>query len=319
MKIWQTVRSHPLVALELQRMQRKRWWPGPWAAWAVPVVLGIALGMAILWIVYLLVGSRFQTGLAWVPIILTVASLPMGCITNVVSGLGTAALMWVLPATLATSIVREREQGTLDLLRVTMLSTRSLLLGKVAGCVVRWWPLFVALALLVPFQIILASAGLGSITQLMGMLLPTDGAPNPFDLEEMYRTSRDMVIWTAWLTILGGLRPWVDIALHGMIGLFASVWTRSSSAAIAATYGAIIAIRAGVYLLSLVVSMMIPLVWLRSLSPIMEQGPEYGAGMNSIAGSMLLVQGVTILIIVLLELGAGVLLWWGAVRRMERE
>ena len=320
MKVWQAARTHPLIALELRRMRRKRWWPDRWVLWVIPVVLGAALGMAILWIVYLLVGPQFPTGLAWVPITLTASSLPMGCVANVVGGLGTAALMWILPATIAVSIVREREQGTLDLLRVTVLSTRSLLFGKVGGCLVRWWPLFVVLVVLMPFQLVMASAGMGSFTQLIGMSLPVGGVSDLLDMGEVFQAGKKMIAIAVMIALLGWLRPWVDIALHGMIGLFASVLARSSNTAIALTYGAIIAIRVGNYLLNMMMSMFMPLVWLQSSFLTVGPSLEYEAGANSsLIESMLLMQGMITAIVILLELGGVGLLWWGAVRRMERE
>jgi len=170
-----------------------------------------------------------------------------------------------------------------------------------------------------PFQLVMASAGMGSFTQLIGMSLPVGGVSGLLDMGGVFQADKKMIAITVMLALLGWLRPWVDIALHGMIGLFASVLARSSNTAIALTYGAIITIRVGNYLLNMMMSMFMPLVWLQSSFLTVGSGLEYEAGANSIIESMLLTQGMITAIVILLELGGVGLLWWGAVRRMERE
>jgi len=293
---WQSTLDHPIFGLELRRIRRTRWWPGRRFFLFYPVVLGAALGCGV--IVALSVGLdnlsnpvRFldPSGLQ---VAALVTGLPAVCLVSVVASLLSFALPWIAPALTGAAIARERELGTLDLLRATLLTERSIVLGKLGGCLARLWPGLLALLLLTPFQLLGVSVtgslfGQSSLIMLAGM-----GTE-----------------WTWFWVILAGvsgwLKPWGDLALNAAIGLLVSVLARTSGAAIAITYGAIIVARATLWLASSILSSALVVLFLSDPTKLMGASMEYG----------MLVSGLIPLATVCAEaVGAALLvraaIWW---------
>ncbi|OQY22904.1 MAG: hypothetical protein B6I35_04975 [Anaerolineaceae bacterium 4572_32.2] len=296
---WQSILDHPILRLELRRIRRTRWWPGRRFCLIYPVVLGGVLGCGV--IVALSVGLEHLPDSARFlePSELQLAALvtgaPVVCLVSAVTSLLSFALPWIAPAFTSTTIARERELGTLDLLRTTMLSERAIVLGKLGGCLARLWPGILALLLLTPFQLIGMVGvdlfgGYSSILLLAGL-----GAEQPW-------------LWLLLTGLSGWLKPWGDLALHAALGLFVSALSRTSGAAVAISYGAILAVRGGLWLAS---SLLIPaLMMLAVADPIELMG-----------GSMeyeMLFLGLIPLATVFAEIAGAALLVWGAVWRLKR-
>jgi hypothetical protein len=239
---WQDVLEHPMLRLELRRIRRTRWWPGRRFFLFYPVLLGCAAGYGVA----LLLADSLMTQLS-----ISVTALPVVCLFSAASSLLSTLLPWIAPALTASTIVRERELGTLDLLRTTLLAERSIVLGKLGGCLVRLWPAILTLALLTPFQlVVVAWGGLVSSPGLAGILSMD---PIATDVDWPWG-------WLVLASFVGLLRPWAHLALHGAVGVFASVVARSTGVAIALSYGAILVFRAGLWMLVSVVGPLLLLV-----------------------------------------------------------
>jgi hypothetical protein len=237
---WRGVLDHPLVALELRRVRRKRWWPGRRFFLFYPALLGGTLGCGIAVVVSSLLenlrafGSIASAGSVRLAALVT--GVPAVCLLSVVSWLLALALTWIAPALTATTISRETELGTLDLLRSTLLTERSIVLGKLGGCAVRLWPAILTLALLTPFQLTWAvgsgSFGLSPLT-MTGIMVDSTVGTGQF------------WVWLLLAGLTGWLRPWGTLTLNAAVGMLASVVARRSGAAVAIAYGAIIVLRVG--------------------------------------------------------------------------
>jgi hypothetical protein len=221
-----------------------------------------------------------------------VTSVPALCLLSVVTALLGLVLPWIAPALTAASIVRERELGTLDLLRATLLTERSIVVGKLGGCLARLWPGILTLALLTPFQLFRVAGG-GLFLGLPALTVdPVSGWPWG---------------WLILTGVVGLLRPWGDLALHAAVGLFVSPLARSSSVAIAVSYGAIIVARMTFWLAN---SLLGPALFMFLADPI-----DLTAGSLDTA---LLMPGLTSLAVVLVEFAGAALLVAGAVWRLKR-
>jgi hypothetical protein len=277
--------DHPILRLELRRIRRKRWWPGRRFFMFYPALLGAALGYS------LILGLCDSES---VQVAALVTGVPLVCTVTVVNGLLSFALPWIAPALTAGSIVRERELGTLDLLRATLLTERAIVLGKLGGCLARLWPGILMLALLAPFQLVWVGASGGS------SYLP---------LLTLDFTSVAQLPWT-WLiltSVAGLLRPWADLALHAAVGTFVSVPARSSGVAVAIAYGAIIVIRVS---LSLVTSL---------LSVAVMAIPGWGQGVSELVlNDVLMMPALMSLGQVSIEFIGAALLVWGAIEWLKR-
>jgi len=286
---------HPIVRLELQRIRRKRWWPGRRLFLFYPVLLGAALGCGLVaalgelagglpgdWDLLDPVGSQVAA---------LVAGVPSVCLVNVLAWLLAFILPWMAPALTAPAIARERELGTLDLLRVTLLSERSIVLGKLGACLLRLWPGLLTLALLAPFQLVwVAGAGLTTVSDPMALL-----------------EAHELNLEWSWMgllaasSLIGLVRPWGDLAFHAAIGLFASAVARSSGVAVAAAYAVAIAARMFLWLGRTLFSTMGTLLWFdTSLSNSVTGLPGLGLGIP------VLLSAGTLLVDVI---GAAVLIW----------
>jgi hypothetical protein len=223
----QALLDHPIVRLELRRIHRKRWWPGRRFFMFYPALLGAGLGYGIV----LALSDSPGVQLAAV-----VTGVPAVCLVTVCAGLLAFTLPWIAPALTAVSIVHEREVGTLDLLRATLLTERSIVLGKLGGCLARMWPGILTLVLLTPFRLVWIGGAGGpvSLTALAELV------------EQPISTTQ--IVWLSVAGVVGMLKPFVDLVVHAAVGLFVSVLARSSGVAVAVSYGAVIVLRVSLWL-----------------------------------------------------------------------
>jgi hypothetical protein len=247
---WRSLVEHPIVRLELRRVRRKRWWPRRRFFLFYPALLGAALGCVVV-VALGDVGDRLPVYLDFLDpagsrVAALVAAVPSVCLANALAWLLAAILPWIVPALTAPAIARERELGTLDLLRVTLLGERSIVLGKLGACLLRLWPGLLALALLAPFQVVwVAGARLITVTDPTALLVTPQ-----LDLKWSW------ILLLAVYSSLGLIKPWSDLAFHAAIGLFVSVVARSSGVAVAVAYASVIVARFSLWLGLMLVSSM---------------------------------------------------------------
>jgi hypothetical protein len=289
---WQGMIEHPILQLELRRIRRTRWWPGRRFFLLYPALLGCVAGYGVI----LLLTDSLAKQLS-----ISITALPMVCLFSAASSLLSSLLPWIVPTLTGSTIVRERELGTLDLLRTTLLTERSIVLGKLGGCLVRLWPAILTLILLSPFQlIVVAGGGLVSSPVLAGIL-------------SMDALTMDVDWPWGWLLLtglVGLLSPWAHLALHGAVGVFVSALTRSVGAAIAISYGAILVVRAGLWLFVSVLGSL-PLL----LAGLMI-GPTGSAETEMTA--MMLASTLPALASVCIEFAGAALLVWAAIWWLKR-
>jgi hypothetical protein len=285
-RYWQAMLDHPIVRLELQRIRRTRWWPGRRFFMFYPALLGAALGYGVM----LALSDSLYVQLG-----LFASSLPVVCLLGTFASLLAFTLPWIAPALTAVSIARERELGTLDLLRVTLLGERSVVLGKLVACLARLWPGMLTLALLAPLQLMWGGGISAGAMQLPGLL--TDSVS---DLGWLLR-------WLFLVGLVGLLRPWGHLALHAAAGLFVSVLSRSVAIAIPVSYGALIALRVALWLLSSMAGVALTI-------PLSTAAEMTETAMNA----RLIIPSLTALGGVVAEFGGAALLVWGTVWWMKR-
>ncbi len=299
---WQAMLDHPILRLELQRIRRKRWWPGRRFFLFYPVLLGGALGCGVmLALSSLLDVLPAPVSGTEVQLAALVTGVPAVCIVSGVSSLLALGLSWIAPALTAATIARERELVTFDLLRATLLTERSIVLGKLGGCLARLWPGILILALLTPFQLfVVTGSGLFGLSSLAFLALdPTSGAEWPWG-------------WLLLTGVAGLLRPWSDLSLHATIGLFISTLLRSSGMAVAASYGTIMVVRVTLYLLTTILNaalMVVPGIMLDASGVVINQ---------TITNGMLMIPALTALGVVLVEFAGAALLVWGSIWWLKR-
>lgn len=302
---WQTILDHPILRLELRRIRRRRWWPGRRFFLFYPVLMGAVLGCGVALALAALLDRVSIPVTAWeVQLAALATGLPTVCLVSTVSSLLAFGLSWIAPALTAGTIARERELATFDLLQVTLLTERSIVLGKLAGCIAQLWPGILVLALLTPFQLFTITGsgflqpylfGLGALTTMS-----TPGAEWPWG-------------WLVLAGVVGLSRPWSHLALHTTIGLFISTLVRSSGLAVAAAYGTIIVVRVALYLLTTILNaalMMTPSIILDAS----------GAGMSEtlLMSSILVIPSLTALGVVVIEFVGAALLVWGSIWWLKR-
>ncbi len=284
---WQSVLDHPILRLELRRVRRKRWWPGRRFFLFYPVLLGAVLGYSVM----LAVTDALRMKLA-----IIATGVPAVCLVGVTTSLLSFALLWIVPALTATTIARERELGTLDLLRATLLTERSILLGKLGGCLAQLWPGILTLALLVSFQVVwVAVSGVFGLFSLPGLT-----ADFVFDAERLW-------VWLLLMGLAGLLKPWGDLALHAAVGIFVSTLCRSSSAAVAVSYSVILVARVA---LQLAISILMPLLSLADTTYI-----SLGTTMTT---TMMVSSLLPSLATVFIEISGAALLVWAAIWWLKR-
>ncbi len=307
--------NHPIVQLELRRIRRKRWWPGRRFFMLYPALWGGVLGCIALVVgATLLESFSFPISAFPYQMAALVTGAPALCTVSVIAGLLSWALTWIAPVFTAISIVQERESGTFDLLRTTLLSERAIILGKLTGSLARLWPAIVALALLSPFQLIIS---------LWGRLVGFSSANAPFALAlmSMFGAIPDNTfgggmgttwVWFGIVLLSGLLSPWADLLLNAAVGQIVSVAARSVGAAIAATYGVIIALRVGLYLVMSTFSAIAMLILLTGLDLTGSSPPP------AFISSGMAIPSLSGLLTIVLELAGAALLLWGAVEWLKR-
>jgi hypothetical protein len=289
---YQGLLDHPIFRLELRRIRRRRWWPGRRFFMFYPALLGAALGYGV---VLALSDSPEVLGVA------LATGVPAVCLLSVGTWLLAFALPWIAPALTAASIVRERELGTLDLLRATLLTERSIVLGKLVGCLAQLWPGMLTLALLTPFQLVwVGGSGLSSYLRL--------GAPPPVLTTDPVSVGEWPWVWMVVAGVAGWLAPWASLALHAAVGLFVSALARSSGTAIALSYGAVIVLRVSLRLATSLIGVALTMV------------PAVATDMSGAMPSQAVVMmpALTSLGTVLVEFAGAALLVWGAIWQLKR-
>jgi hypothetical protein len=291
--------DNPILQLELRRIRRRRWWPGRRFFLFYPVLLGVALGFGVMLVLTDWVGVQVAA---------VVTGVSLGALLGVVVWLLSMALLWISPALAAATIARERELGRFDVLRTTLLSESAIVLGKLGACLAQLWPGILLLVLLAPFQVVRM---LGGNVMCLG--------PSYFNLSALVLASElgvEYVIVSLVLsTFVGALRPLADLTLHIGLGMFISSLLRSSGAAIAATYGAILVVRVAAWLVTsiggsvLVYGLMEPMIFDDSFAGL-------GAGVSMLSWLAL---SLVSLVLIVGEVFAAFLLVGGAVWRLRRE
>ncbi|HDQ74085.1 MAG TPA: hypothetical protein ENN19_18620 [Chloroflexi bacterium] len=227
--------------------------------------------------------------------------LPVFCLLGAVSSILSGVLPWIVPVFTATSIVREREQGTLDVLRVTLLTEGAIAWGKLAQPFLRLWPAILVILFLSPLQVIWASgAGLmwGQPMTMFGIIGVT---ANPGAIAP----------WLGMLALffIGFFKPWADLILYATIGLFISTWARSTAFAVALTYGAILVTRFSFGLLTTFLSALFPFLFFDPMMVSMTEATSMNMFWLSALGAAL--------VVFLSGVGAAVL-FGGTVWRLRR-
>jgi hypothetical protein len=250
-----------------------------------PVLLGVVVAYGVI----AALGNWRQT--YWSAL---VTGVPLLCTVSAVTSFLAVVLPWVAPAFTATAFARERERGTLDLLRVTPLGERALVWGKLGGSIVRLGPALLTLALLTPFQAAWAWGGATNVTSFTTLTFLSAVE------------SEWAVVWVGLNVVLGWLRPWGKVSVNAALGLFSSTLMASSGAAVVLTYGAILGLRVLLGLVQFVLG-----IGLMSLFPV--PGPMYEP-----ATFQMLVSGLLPLGIIVIEGLLAVLLVEAAVWRLRR-
>jgi hypothetical protein len=296
---WRTVCNNPILRLELRRIRRRRWWPGRRFFLFYPVLLGIALGFGVMLVLTDWVGVQVAA---------IAAGVSLGAVLGVVVWLSSMALLWISPALAAATIARERELGRFDVLRVTLLSERAIVWGKLTACLAQLWPGVLLLVLLAPFQVVRM---LGGNVMCFG--------PTSFNLATLVFASTlgvEYVIVSLVLSVfVGALRPLADLALNVGLGMFISTLLRSSGAAIAATYGAVLVVRVTTWLVTSIGSSVL-IYGLLDPAIFDPTSATLGARMSILGW---LAPGVASSVLILGEILAALLLVFGAVWQLRRE
>jgi ABC-type transport system involved in multi-copper enzyme maturation permease subunit len=131
------------------------------------------------------------------------------------------ALTWfgvlMAPAVTAPTISLERSRGTWDMLRVTPMPDRDILLAKLFGGLARLriWRLLLALSL------------------LQGLIIAFGAA----------MASEGLVLTGIAVGLTSIIRPWLEVGFAAFVGMFASMWVRSATMALSASYIAVVAMK----------------------------------------------------------------------------
>lgn len=302
---WQAVLNHPILRLELRRIRRGPWWPGRRFFLFYLVLLGAVLGCSVM--------LALDDSLGWRLWHLSSHGSRICALLIVVTWLLGFALPWIMSALAAMTIAHEQELGTLDLLRATLLAERSIVLGKLAGCLVRLWPGILVLMLLTSVHIVWVAGNFRIVEVIEEVHGFTRSEAFRFRVlyprwrTEFWQVSlvgsvlldpsycfRDILLslrakslcfspccpgeygflcgqflavpychyvrrgswfdgewpwlWELLMGAAGWFRPWVDLALHAAVGLFVSTLCRSSRAAMAISYGAVLVVRMALWM-----------------------------------------------------------------------
>ena len=250
-----------------------------------PALLGAGLGYGIVLAVSDSPGIQLAA---------LVTSVPAVCLLTVCAGLLAFTLPWIAPALTAVSIVHEREVGTLDLLRATLLTERSIVLGKLGGCLARMWPGILTLVLLAPFRLVwIGGAGWSSYLPAVAELVE-----QPISIGQ--------IVWLFLAGVAGMVKPFVDLVLHAAVGLFVSVLARSSGVAVAVSYGAVIVVRVSLWLAR----------YLLNVVPMIRRAIIDASELT--LGDVSMIPALTSFGMVVVELVGAVVLIWGGIWWLKR-
>ncbi|MBN1977057.1 MAG: hypothetical protein JW918_06615 [Anaerolineae bacterium] len=294
-------RGNPLFQRELRRIRRRRWWPGRRFFLFYPALLGIALGFGVLLLLTDWLGVR---------VLAVGAGAVVGLVLGVVVWLLNIALPWIAPALAAATIARERELGTLDVLRTTLLSGRAIVLGKLMGCLAQLWPGLLLLVLLAPVQVVGALGGRttclcpaypGLTMQVMSLELGVEY----------------FIVSLAIQIVMGMLQPLVDVFFNLALGLFVSVLMRSSGVAIAVSYGVVLAVRVGAWLATSVLGAVVLYALLEVGAIELASGAPTPGMISALLGGLF--SNLIPLAVLLAECLGVVGLVWGAIWLLDRE
>ncbi len=298
-RFWSKACDNPILQLELRRIRRRRWRPGRRFFLFYPALLGIVLGFGVMLVLTDWVGVQIAA---------VATGVSIGAALGTVVWLLGVALPWIAPALAAATIARERELGTFDILRTTLLSERAIVLGKLGACLVQLWPGIALLVLLAPFQVI------GVLGGSMMCL-----CPSYTDLSSLALASElgveYVIVSLVFSAFVGTLRPLVDVVLHAGVGMFVSSLLRSSGAAIAVSYGAVLVVRVAAWLATsvmsgvLVYALVDPAIFDLSFA-------NPGVGLSTLSW---LAPSVVSLLLIVIEVFAALLLIWGAIWQIQRE
>ena len=141
------------------------------------------------------------------------------CLPGIVLNGLTLFGMFMAPALTAPTISMELDRGTWDILRVTPLSTRAIILAKLFGALARLriWPILFALSL------------------LHGLLL-TCSTLFALGTESGSSTALGGVI----VGVTSAVRPWLEVLFAGFVGMIASTLVKSATTALVASYTAVV-------------------------------------------------------------------------------
>ncbi len=137
------------------------------------------------------------------------------CLPGIVLNGVTLFGMFMAPALTAPTISMELDRGTWDILRVTPLTTRSIIMAKLLGALARLriWPILFALSL------------------LQGLLLTCSF---------IFTLSTEPGGSAAFSGVIVGLtaavRPWLEILFAAFVGMMTSTLIHSATTALAASY-----------------------------------------------------------------------------------
>jgi hypothetical protein len=303
-RFWPTAWNNPIFQLELARLRRSLWWPkrGFYVVCllALPIVLA---GVGVCGAAAALVKQE------QIQIVVAVVGLLIALGFGVLAWLLSLTLPWVAPALTASAIVREREAGTLDLLRGTLLSERAIVLGKLGACLMQLWPGIFVLILLTPFQV---------VKLLWGTLCLCPSTDFAFMLAA-YESGPGVIVASVLLVmLLGTLRPLADMVFNAAVGLVVSTLARITSVAVAGSYGVILAVRAFVYLITTVLTSLLTLVLYETILGDLAGGP--GAELAAVDPLLytLLLPSLMPFVVMLIELAGAGLLVWLAVKLLAR-
>ena len=298
---WRVARNNPILQLELRRIRRRRWWPGRRFFLFYPVLLGAALGFGVMLLL---------TDWLGVQILAIGAGAIVGVVLGMVVWLLNIALPWIAPALAAATIARERELGTLDVLRTTLLSGRAIVLGKLMGCLAQLWPGMLLLVLLAPFQVVGVLGG--------GTLCLCPSYPGFSTLMMASELGIEyVIIGLAVQVVMGTLKPLVDTLFHAALGMFISALMRSSSVAVAMSYGAVLVARAVVWLVTSVLGAVLIYGLVDMGAVELASGtPSVGIGPAMLSG---LLSNLIPLMVIFAEILGAIGLVFGAIWRLEWE
>lgn len=297
--LWPKAINNPILQLELRRIRRRRWWPGRRFFLFYPVLLGIALGFGVMLLLTDWVGVRVAA---------VATGVFLGAVLGLVVWLLNMTLLWIAPALAAATISRERELGRFDVLRTTLLSDWAIVLGKLGACLAQLWPGILLLLLLAPFQVVRMLGG--NVMCLGASSFNLAGLAFASELGVEY-----VIVSLVLSALVGTLRPLADSALHIGLGMFISTLLRSSGAAIAATYGAVLVVRAAAWLVTSIVGSVL-IYGLADLAIFDDFFVSLGAGVSILSWLAL---SLVSLILIVGEVLTAFLLVWGAVWRLQRE